>query len=93
MTANGCGVLYQTARLLVLLDFNSIEDLAQLVLFAPVFRVFELLEGFLGYKTTRAQVAPVSSQCPAHVTKGLVFCAYSMVSSSWLACCPPAEGV
>jgi hypothetical protein len=93
MTAHGCRVLYQLARLLVLLELDGGEDLVQLVLFAPVFRGFELLEGFLGYKTTRAQEAPVSSQRPAHVTKSFGFCAYSMVSSSWLACCPPAGGV
>jgi hypothetical protein len=73
LTAHGCRGLYQTARLLVLFDLDGVEDLAQLIHFAPVFRVFELLEGFLGYKTTRAQVAPVSCQRPASVTKVVCF--------------------
>jgi hypothetical protein len=82
MTAHGYKGLYQTARLLVLLDLDGVEDLAQLVFFSPIFRVFELLKAFLGYKAPRAQVTPVSSQRPAHITEHFVLCAYSIVSSS-----------
>jgi hypothetical protein len=82
MTAHGNKVLYQTARLLILLDLDGVEDLAQLIFFSPILRVFELLEAFLRYKTTRAQITPVSSQRPAYVTGDFVLCAYSIVSSS-----------
>jgi hypothetical protein len=86
-------MLYQMARLLILFDLDCIENFVQLVRFSPVLRVAELLKSILGYKTTRAQIAPVSSQCPADVTKNIGFCAYSIDSSSWLAGCPPAAGV
>jgi hypothetical protein len=65
MKADVDGSFYQTACLLVLFNFDSVEDLTQLIVFPPIFCIFELLEGILRYKTTRAQVTPVSSQCPA----------------------------
>ena len=85
MTAHGCRTLYQAARLLILFDIDGIEDFIQPVLFSPIFRVFELLEGFARDKTTRAQVAPINSQYLVDIAIVLVFCAYSIVSSSWLA--------
>lgn len=95
MTGTGqvCGALYQAARLLVLFNVDGVEDVVQLVLLAPIFRVFELLKGFAGDKTTRAQVAPVSSQSLANEAIEVVFCAYSIVSSSWLADFAPLAGV
>lgn len=61
------GQMYQLARLLIFGNLDGVEDFTQLVRLAPVFRVSELFVGFLRYKTTRAQVAPVSCQCPAIV--------------------------
>jgi hypothetical protein len=81
------------ARLLKFLNLNGLEDLVQFVVFSPVFSIFELLEGFLGYKTTCAQVAPVSCQCPAAARIEIQSWAYSSVSSSWLAALPAAAGV
>jgi len=54
MTAHGCRTLYQAARLLILFDIDGIEDFIQFVLFPPIFRVFELLEGLARDKTTGA---------------------------------------
>lgn len=85
--------VYQTARLLEFFGFNRVENLAQLVFLSPVFGVLELLEGVLGNKTPRAQIAPGSCQCPAPVTRSLDYRAYSIVSSSWLACRAPLAGV
>lgn len=85
--------MYQTARLLIFFNLNCIEDFAQVVLLAPVFGVFELLEGFWCDKAARAQKAPVSSQCPATAAMSSGYCAYSIVSSSWLASFAPVAGV
>jgi hypothetical protein len=84
---------YQTARLLEFLNVDSLEDLVQLVVFSPIFCVFELLEGFLGYKTTCAQVSSIIGQCPADARLTLEILAYSKVSSSWLAAFPAAGAV
>lgn len=89
----GCGVVYQAARLLEFLGFDCVEDFLQLVLFAPIFSVFELLEGVLGDKATCAQIAAVSSQRPPSRHKLQVVGTYSSVSSSWLASVSAVAGV
>lgn len=55
---------YQTTRLFELVYFDVCEQIVYFMFFPPVFRVFELLEGFLGDEAPRAQKTAVGSQYP-----------------------------
>lgn len=43
--------------MLVLIDVDGLIELIEFILFAPVFRVLELIEGFLRYELSRTQVS------------------------------------
>ena len=81
-------LVYQTARLLELFRLDSDEQIVDVVLLAPVFRVLELLEGFWRDEAARAQEAPWGniSTPPSHYWSE----PYNSVSSSWLGCVRPS---
>lgn len=85
---------YQLACLLILLDLDSLKEVVDLLVLAPVFGVLELLEGFLRHEATRAQESTAYRQHPAPCApEQAKKQAYSIVSSSWLASAVSVAGV
>lgn len=86
-----CGDVYQTTGLLIFGGLDGVVQVEYLVLFPPVLGVLELLEGFLGDKTTGTQEAPMILSAP-HAATFRGGPAYSIVSSSWPPSIMPRPG-